>query len=259
MDYLDKLAQTTIETVKNGYYTRRPTRARRTGRRSFVACISNHPGNPIVAEIKPASPSQGRMIEGGEEMIAEIASCYWQAGAAGISVLTEPVRFGGALAYLNSASAAGLPVLMKDFLLDPVQIEAGTAWGADAILLILTLFRRRYATVSLAQMIDRIHEHGLEVLLEVSSAEEFRDARETAADMIGINNRNLATLELRLETTEEILAREAADRPVWGLSGVFSAADIRRLKVAGVDAFLIGTSLMLADDRSRLLEEFICA
>lgn len=161
-------------------------------------------------------------------------------------MLTDPDHFGGSLELLGMAAQTGLPVLMKDFLLDPVQLEACRRWGGSAALLILTLFRRGYARFPLEEMIAAAHERGLEVLLEVSTEDEYEEALATRADMIGINHRDLATLTLDPGKTERILRKHAKDRLVWALSGMETPDDVRRLRRVGADAFLVGTSLLRA-------------
>jgi len=240
MDYLDRVVESVRATTRSGYYA--VEKSVQGERRSFVEGIRACSVNPVIAEIKPASPSAGQMLK--RKSIEEIVRIYKEAGVVGISVLTEPVHFGGSLTNLKLASASGLPTLMKDFVIDPVQLEACAACGGSAVLLILSLFRRGHSPLDVNQMIARAHEFGLEVLLEVNSLEEFKLAQETQTDMIGINNRDLATLKVDLNTTKKILSQVKKDRIVWGMSGIESAEDIRRLRRAGADAFLVGTSLM---------------
>lgn len=255
MDYLARIIESVRATIRSGYYTTEKSVQRE--RRPFAEKIRACSVNPIIAEIKPASPSAGQMLK--QRNLEEIVRIYKEAGVVGISVLTEPVHFGGSLENLELASASGLPTLMKDFVIDPVQLEACAACGGSAVLLILSLFRRGYAAVNLNQMIARAHEFGLEVVLEVNSLEEFKLAQEAQTDMIGINNRDLATLKVDVSTTEKILSQAKKDRIVWGMSGIENAEDLRRLKRAGADAFLVGTSLMQAPDLVGKLIELLKA
>jgi indole-3-glycerol phosphate synthase len=211
--------------------------------------------NPIIAELKPASPSEGRRLP--QERIAEILQIFSRAGVVGLSVLTEPMHFHGSLENLRLASAGGLPTLMKDFVIDPLQLEACVAYGGSALLLIVGLFRRGYSTVDLNEMIALAHQKNLEVVLEVNSLEEFHLAQKTEADMIGINNRDLGTLHIDLGTTRSILQQVQKDRIVWSMSGIENAEDLDRLKQAGADAFLVGTSLMRAENPEDRLTELL--
>ncbi len=259
MDWLDRLAQTALETIASGYYDHvRPSALADRPRRSLVQAIHNR-GEAgrlaIIAEIKPASPSGGSLRVSTDT--AKLARQLGTAGAAGLSVLTEPVYFRGSLQNLREAGRSGRPTLMKDFLLAPVQLDAASAYGASATLLILTLFNRGYAQLGLAEMIGAAHDRGLEVLLEVNSPEEYRQAQETQAEMIGINNRELASLQVDLGRTGAILAQAQKDRPVWALSGIETREDIQRLSAAGADAFLVGSSLMRSADPAAKLAELI--
>jgi indole-3-glycerol phosphate synthase len=259
MDYLDRLAQSTIERISRGYYTG-VTSVSLAPRRSFIEAIRSAQAegrNAVIAEIKPASPSAG--VLRAEPNIRELAKGFQMAGATGLSVLTEPTHFHGSLQNLKLASELGLPTLMKDFTLDPVQLDACIQWGGSAILLILSLFNRGYCRLTPEAMIAQAHQRDLEVLLEVSSVEEFKEAQRTPADMIGINNRDLATLQMDLSRTGKILSLAKKDRIVWALSGIETVDDLRELQAAGADAFLVGTSLMRAADPSTKLRELIAA
>lgn len=259
MDQLDRLAQAALERVKEGYYANVAGVAS-SSRRSFVEAICSAQAegkNPVIAEIKPASPSSGALRAGLD--VHEMAKSLRSAGAIGLSVLTERAHFGGSLENLKTASATGLPMLMKDFTLDLAQLDACVSCGGSAVLLILTLLRRGYARLALEGMIAEAHRRNLEVLLEVNSLEEYAAAEQSQADMIGINNRDLATLQVDLGRTGEILSQAKKDRIVWALSGIATADDLRQLRAAGADAFLVGTALMRATDPGARLRELIAA
>jgi indole-3-glycerol phosphate synthase len=248
MDHLDHLAQATIQRIENGYYAS-VTGVTFASPESFVEAIRRAQTaglTPVIAEIKPASPSAGVLRARAD--IYALAKGFQIAGAVGLSVLTEPIHFGGSLENLKEASASGLPTLMKDFLIDPIQLDACVACGASAVLLILTLFRRGHAHLTLDKMIAESHRRNLEILLEVNSLDEYEQAQQSKADMIGINNRDLATFEVDFDRTGEILRQAKKDRIVWALSGIETPEDLKRLLEAGADAFLIGTSLMRASD-----------
>jgi indole-3-glycerol phosphate synthase len=271
MDYLDTFAEEARARIESRYY-KVMTRIKK-GHRSFVESIVNAPGNAIIAELKPASPSAGDLLKG--RKIEELARAYCAGGAVGLSVLTEPKHFKGSLEHLQKAGVLGLPVLMKDFILDLVQLEACACLGGDCVLLILGLFLRGYPTVDLGKMIAHAHRLGLEVLIEVASVDEFNMAQKTHAEMIGINSRDLATLKVDLNRTIEILNNMArcptsnvqdsghqegkASPLIWALSGISSSEDVRILKSAGAEAFLVGTALMRAKDPLKKLKELIAA
>jgi len=249
-DVLDELANTALETIASGYYGQLEAPESPRNPASFVELIGRKPGRVLVCEVKPASPSRGVLSS---RPPCEMVDLYVEGGADGLSILTEPVHFGGALDTLVYAGRQGLPVLFKDFVLDSVQLDAAARGGASAVLLILALFERGHAAVPLETMIGRAHEAGLEVLLEVYDRPEYDRALKTEVDMIGINNRDLKALKVDLGTTERVLRGAKKDRPVWALSGVGGPEALRALRTAQVEAFLVGTSLMESDDPSAQL------
>jgi indole-3-glycerol phosphate synthase len=248
MDILDELAAKARSTLQSGYYDGLGEKPLPRAPSLKGAILASPKG--IIAELKPASPTQGAM----RTVDAALAAQLHRAGARGLSVLTEPEVFRGSLALLRQCSQVGAPVLMKDFVLGEAQLAAATRCGASAVLLIATLHTRGHADHDLATMVDLAHRHGLEALVEVASAKEFRLAQLTAADMVGINNRDLRTMHMDLQRTPAILAEVAKDRPVVGLSGVHAKADADLLFGAGCDAVLVGTSLMKAPDPAKALE-----
>ena len=260
MDTLDRLAQDTLKRVESGYYANvTPSQTPQPGT-SFGSAIERARSADrlaVVTEIKPASPSAGMLLDDPKTDVPQVIEAYAQGGADGLSVLTDATHFGGSLDYLQRARETGLPTLMKDFLLSEAQLDAARACGARAVLLILTLFRRAYTELELTEMIAAAHERGLEVLLEVNGPDEYAEAFGTSADMIGINNRDLSTLSLDLGTTERVLARCPKDRPVWALSGVASRDDMERMRLAGADAVLIGTSLMRSAHPGQALQALL--
>lgn len=221
---------------------------------SLVAALAR-PG--ILAELKPASPTQGAMraLDDAEATARSLLA----AGAAGISALTEPTRFGGSPALLASAVRAGGPVLMKDFLVTDAQLALAESAGASAVLLILPLLSREHSDwASPEDAIDAAHARGLEVLLEVYDDEDYLLASLLQADMVGINNRDLRdpALPVDPERASGVLARMGAlDVPVLALSGAKSAADVRANIRAGARGVLIGSALMQARDPVEKLRE----
>jgi len=201
-------------------------------------------GRPaVVAEIKKASPSRG--VLRGEFDPAAIAASYARHGAACLSVLTDGPFFQGTLEHLRQARAAcALPVLRKDFVLEPYQVYEARAAGADCILLIVSVLE----TAPMRELEAAAHELGMAVLVEAHDAVELERALELKTPLIGINNRNLRTFETRLETTLDLMPRIPEGRLVVTESGVLTPADVRTLREGGVDCFLVGEAFMRAPD-----------
>ncbi|MGF1639686.1 MAG: indole-3-glycerol phosphate synthase TrpC, partial [Rhodospirillales bacterium] len=213
--------------------------------RGFAAALTRAAasGYGLIAEIKRASPSKG-VIRAGVEPAA-IARGYAAGGATCLSVLTEPRYFRGDDADLAAARAAvALPVLRKDFLLDPYQIVEARAIGADAVLLIMAALDDGQA----GELAATARELGMDVLVEVHDHPELDRALRLETTLIGINNRNLKTLAVDLATTEKLAPRVPADRRVVGESGLATPADLARLAAVGVRCFLVGEALMREPD-----------
>ncbi|NOY53674.1 MAG: indole-3-glycerol phosphate synthase TrpC [Deltaproteobacteria bacterium] len=195
----------------------------------------------VIAEVKKASPSKGVIRENFDPV--GIARDYEQSGAAAVSVLTEEDFFQGRPDFLSSIrKAVSVPLLRKDFIIDPYQVREARALGADAFLLIVALLDKQ----KLEELILLGREIGMQALVEVHSGEELDRALDTSAGIIGINNRDLATFATDLETTFRLRERIGADRIVVSESGIREAADLVRLQKAGVDAVLVGETLMRA-------------
>jgi indole-3-glycerol phosphate synthase len=215
--------------------------------RGFARALREAERPRVIAEFKRASPSKGVLRAGADP--AEIARLYAEAGAAALSVLTDREFFQGALEDLAAARAVtGLPILRKDFVLDPIQVlEARTA-GADAVLLIVAALD----DAPLVELIAAAGEAGLDALVEVHDGAELDRALAAGADPIGINNRDLRTFETRVEVTRELLPR-AGGRTVVSESGLDDAATLAKLDAEGVHAFLVGEALMGAADPGEAL------
>jgi indole-3-glycerol phosphate synthase len=215
--------------------------------RDFAAALSGAPLR-VIAELKRASPSRGLLRR--EYRRRELAQSYESAGAAALSVLTEEDFFMGALRDLEEVrEAVGLPVLCKDFILDAYQVYESVAAGADALLLIVAALEDR----ELRSLIELSQRLGVAALVEVHTAEELERAMATGARILGVNNRNLKTLEVDLGTSLRLRERIPAGCLAVSESGIRSAADLRRLSEAGFDAVLIGERFMEAPDPGREL------
>ncbi len=200
-------------------------------------------GPAILAEIKKASPSKGLIRA--EFHPAALARQLRKGGAAALSVLTDEPFFQGSLDYLTQASeAGGLPCLRKDFIVDEFQILEARAYRADAILLIAAAL----TDDELSRFTARAHLLGLDVLCEVHTAEELRRVRDLGCDAYGVNNRDLVTFDVRLETSLDLAAALPPEAVHIAESGISSRADIDRLRAAGFHAFLVGESLMRQPD-----------
>jgi indole-3-glycerol phosphate synthase len=218
----------------------------RAGLRSFEASMRGKiaAGQPaVIAEVKKASPSKG--VIRADFRPAEIAASYASHGAACLSVLTDVQYFQGSEEYLKQARAAcGIPVLRKDFMVDMYQIYEARAMGADCILLIVAALDHGL----MAEMEACAHELGMDVLIESHDGDELDAALKLKSNLIGINNRNLRTFEVTLETTLNLLPRVPSNRMVITESAILTPADVKRMRDADVHSFLVGEAFMRAQD-----------
>jgi len=221
-------------------------RAARYAPRDFAGVLSAHAAGretAVIAEVKKASPSRG-VIRADFDAVA-IATAYEAGGAACLSVLTDEKYFQGSDAYLAAIrESAGIPVLRKDFMLDPYQVLEARAIGADAILIILAMVDDGLAR----ELCAAAREQGLSILPEAHNAQELERALLLDTRLVGINNRNLRTFETRLETTLELLPLLPDGKTAITESGIIRRRDILRMNQAGVYGFLIGESLMRSSD-----------
>ncbi len=252
--YLEQIVvdvRSRVDELPEATSSRASNRARRSLVESILA-VRERDMLAVIGEVKRRSPSVGSIREQVDPVSQ--ATAYRDAGAAGISVLTERDHFGGSIEDLDVVSrVVDIPVLCKDFIVDERQLDLAVDAGASAALLIAAI----HDDTTLDSLIRASHARGLEVLLEVHDEPELQRALATGADVIGINNRDLRSFAVDLAVSER-LARIAvgAGRPIVAESGVRSRADAARMRAAGVDAILVGEALMRASDPGRAVREF---
>jgi indole-3-glycerol phosphate synthase len=211
-------------------------------------------GIQLIAEVKKASPSRG--IIRSDFNPVEIAKIYAANGAAAISVLTEAKHFQGNLDHLKNISKSlsnKIPILRKDFIVDPYQIYESRAYGADSLLLIVAILKPDV----LQELLQLSHELGMSCLVEVHNEAEVEIALNSQAKIIGINNRDLKTFSVDITTTERLRPLIPADRIVVSESGIKERSDVEKLRQLGIDAILIGESLMSAPDIAARMRELL--
>ncbi|MGI0028872.1 MAG: indole-3-glycerol phosphate synthase TrpC [Nitrososphaera sp.] len=215
---------------------------------SIKKAILSCPHAPLIAEVKFASPSQGQIR--GRSGPAELATAMTEWGAVGLSVLTQPYVFEGSIEYLAAIrKAVTVPLLMKDIIVSRVQIDAARKTGADCVLLIKTVFDRDLAEESIENLAEYAAKKSLSVIIEVHTDGEFAQVLKSKQDLIGINNRNLDNLQIDISNTERLLSTHGKGRSIIiSESGIATPEDIRYLRRAGADAFLVGTSIMETAD-----------
>jgi indole-3-glycerol phosphate synthase len=225
--------------VESDKDARKNLRGFEAGLRAKIA--AGHAG--VIAEVKKASPSKGILRP--DFKPANIAESYAKHGAACLSVLTDVQFFQGAPEYLKQArDACDLPVLRKDFIVDPYQLFEARSWGADCILLIVAALDHGLMT----ELEACAHELGMSVLVEVHNADELTAALRLKTSLLGINNRNLRTFETSLQTTLDLLPRISPDKLVITESGILAPDDVKKMRDADVHAFLVGEAFMRAPD-----------
>jgi indole-3-glycerol phosphate synthase len=257
-DILKKIVRRKLEEIKerSGLVPLRRLRDEAAGlapTRGFAAAIQakidiGQAG--VIAEIKKASPSKGVLRR--DFRPADIARSYARGGAACLSVLTDIDYFQGADEYLQQARAAcALPVIRKDFIIDPYQVYEARVIGADCILLIVACLE----DAQLRELNDLAHRLGMDVLIEVHDEDELDRALRLHNRLIGINNRDLRSFDVSLNTTLDLLPRIPQDRILVAESGIHKIEDVRLMRGKGVNAFLVGEAFMRADDPGAMLAE----
>ncbi len=225
--------------------------------KDFLQIIKTNPHATLLTEIKFSSPSLGKIRTTGDPV--NIAKKMINGGSKALSILTQPHLFNGSpQIFMKVRKEVNVPLLMKDIIVDEIQIETANKMGADYILLIQSLFDKGYLS-EIEKFIGFAHKKDLQVLLEVHTKSEFENALKTNADLIGINNRNLDTLEIDLKTTEIILQKFDKNRPILSESGIETPEDIKYLKKCGADAFLIGSSIMKSNNIEEHVQKLVNA
>ena len=254
MTVLDQIVQRTRARLRdepmNVEDTRRAAIERAAARTPFAfrQAIARE-GVNIIAEIKSASPSAGDIVP--DPDAEAIARDYASGGAAAISIVTEPEFFRGSHGWLSLArNGSGLPVVMKDFVVEPSQLMRGIAAGADAVLLLASLLDAR----QLADFIGLLEAYGCDALVEVHDEAELERALKADARIIGVNNRDLKSFHVDLATSERLAAHIPSGVVRVAESGIRVRADVQRLRAAGFHAFLVGESLLRQQDRAAAVE-----
>lgn len=242
-DRLSLLVRNARELVDCGFYSngssRRPHDGN-AGQASLAGALRSSDTFPIIAEVKLASPTAGRL---GAHVAEELIDDYISGGAAALSVITEPRYFLGSLRYLELAARTGMPVMMKDFVVDLEQLEAASRSGASAVLLIQGVFDRHLAA-GRDELIEEAHDLGLEVVLESSDLDELERTLGSRADVLAYNRRDLRTFRPGPDVMPEALRLMGSDgRPALAMSMMDNAEDVRRMRDLGASGVLIGSAL----------------
>ncbi len=225
--------------------------------KDLIQIIKTNVHPTLLTEIKFASPSLGKIRTLTDP--ASIAKQMIAGGSKALSVLTQPNLFHGSPEYfMKVREAVDVPLLMKDIMIENIQIDAAKKMGADYILLIQSLFDQGFLK-EIEEFIEYAHKKELKILLEVHTKQEFVNALKTKADLIGINNRNLDTLEINLKTTEIVLEGYEKQRLILSESGIETIDDIQYLKKCGADAFLVGSSIMKSNNIEEQVRELVSA
>ena len=252
---LEKLAKNSQQAINDGVYEINDSNTK--SEKNLIEQIRNNKHASLITEVKFSSPSLGSIREISDPVL--IAKQMIAGGALGLSILTQPYLFNGSPKYFAEVrKQIKVPLLMKDIFIDKIQIDAAEKLGADVILLIQAIFDKNLA-MDIDELISYAHKKKLLVLLESHTVKEFSDSIKTKADILGINNRNLDTLEISLETTKSILNHKDEERIIISESGVKTPKDIQFLHKCGADAFLVGSSIMKSRDIKGIVSELVLA
>lgn len=244
MSTLKKLVDNSRQAITDGTYE--ITESIQKSNVDLIQSIKSNPHASLITEVKFSSPSLGKIRQKSDPV--QIAQDMVDGGAQALSVLTQPYLFEGSPNYfMQIRKQIKIPMLMKDIIIDKIQIDAAKKIGADYMLLIQSLFDQGYLK-DIDEFIEYGHKQGLKVLVEAHTKSEFANSLNTKADMVGINNRNLDTLQIDINTTKNILDGYHNDRIIVSESGIENPTDIQFLKKCGAGAFLIGSSIMKSEN-----------
>jgi len=252
---LEKLAQNSQKAIVEGVYEIELKLTKSD--KNIISEIKKNIHASLITEVKFSSPSLGNIRQISDPV--EIAKSMIEGGAVGLSVLTQPYLFNGSPEYFSEIrKQMKVPLLMKDVIVDMTQIDAAEKLGADIILLIQGIFDKKFAK-EIDEFVSYAHKKKLMVLLEAHTEREFLNSVKTDADLLGINNRDLDTLEIDLKTTQHILDYGKENRIIISESGIETPDDIRFLRKCGADAFLVGSSIMKSKDMKGLVSRLVLA
>jgi indole-3-glycerol phosphate synthase len=237
---LKKLVENSQKAINDGIYEIEESLSKSPF--DLIDSIMTNTHASLITEVKFSSPSLGEIRQVSNPV--DIANAMVRGGALALSVLTQPYLFNGSPKYfMEIRKELKVPMLMKDIIIDKVQLDAAKKIGADYILLIQSLFDNGILK-EIDEFVDYSHKNGMRVLVESHTKEEFENSLKTDADLIGINNRSLGTLEIDINTTKRLLEGYKKDRVIISESGIETPEDIVFLKNCGADAFLVGSSIM---------------
>jgi len=252
---LEKLYENSKIAIKDGVYE--INESLESSNQDFIKIIKENQHATLITEVKFSSPSLGEIKKVSDPV--EIAKYMIAGGAKALSILTQPYLFSGSPdIFIKIRKQFDVPLLMKDIIIDKVQIDAAKKIGADYFLLIQSLFDKGFVD-NLDEMIEYGHKNGLKILLESHDRTEFENSLKTEADILGINNRNLDTLELDINNTKKILENHEKSKIVISESGIETPDDIRFLHNCGADAFLVGSTIMKSDNIQENVSKLVSA
>jgi indole-3-glycerol phosphate synthase len=250
---LQKLANNSQKAIEDGVYNISGKLPK--SKSNIIEEIRKNKHASLITEVKFSSPSRGKIRDMSDPV--EIAKLMIHGGAIGLSILTQPHLFNGNPEYFQKIrKQVKVPLLMKDVVIDKIQIDAAEKIGADCVLLIQSIFDKKLAN-DVDEFIAYAHKKNILVLLEAHTKNEFIRSLQTDAGILGINNRNLDTLEIDLNTTKEILKDRKEKRMILSESGIESPRDIKFLHKCGADAFLVGSSIMMSKDIKGYVEKLV--
>lgn len=252
---LKKLFENSKSAIKDGIYEVNESLS--NSGKDLIEIINSNQHATLITEVKFSSPSLGEIKKISDPVI--IAKSMIDGGAKALSILTQPYLFSGSPDFfIKIRRQVNVPLLMKDIIIDKIQIDAAKKIGADYILLIQSLFDQGFIN-EIDELIEYSHKNGLKILLESYTKEEFQNSLKTDADILGINNRNLDTLELDINNTKKILESVDKSKIIISESGIETPEDVRFLHNCGANAFLVGSSIMKSDNIQEHVKKLVMA